>query len=120
MAKRNIRKTDSETTNAPERRRTTAADGTAPTAPKAPRSRRKTEPAAAPAIGAAAAHAPEALTTVTDVESTFDEVTTKVPHEHIAVRAYHIYLSRGAKPGDQVADWITAERELREQIRAAR
>jgi hypothetical protein len=36
-----------------------------------------------------------------------------VPHEHIAVRAYHIYLERGGRSGNDFADWIAAERELR-------
>jgi hypothetical protein len=39
-----------------------------------------------------------------------------VPHEHIAVRAYHRYLERGGRAGDDLEDWITAERELRERI----
>jgi hypothetical protein len=38
-----------------------------------------------------------------------------VPHEHIAVRAYHLYLERGGRAGDDFDDWITAERELRER-----
>ena len=28
------------------------------------------------------------------------------------LRAYEIYLERGAIPGDEVRDWIQAEREL--------
>lgn len=36
-----------------------------------------------------------------------------VTHEMIAVRAYEIYLSRGDGGGDPLADWITAEQELR-------
>jgi hypothetical protein len=40
---------------------------------------------------------------------------TDVPHEHIAVRAYHRYLERGGRAGDDFEDWITAERELRER-----
>ena len=34
--------------------------------------------------------------------------------EHIAVRAYHIYLERGGVEGDPVSDWLQAERELAE------
>ena len=30
----------------------------------------------------------------------------------IALRAYHIYLERGATPGDPMQDWLQAEREL--------
>jgi hypothetical protein len=38
-----------------------------------------------------------------------------VPHEQIAVRAYHLYLERGGRGGDDFQDWITAERELRQR-----
>ena len=34
--------------------------------------------------------------------------------EEIALRAYHIYLERGAAPGDALEDWTRAERELLE------
>lgn len=33
-------------------------------------------------------------------------------HEEIALRAYHIYLERGAAPGNEMEDWTRAEREL--------
>ena len=33
--------------------------------------------------------------------------------EEIRQRAYEIYLARGAAPGDEVEDWLQAERELR-------
>ncbi|QYU66360.1 DUF2934 domain-containing protein [Leptolyngbya sp. 15MV] len=33
-------------------------------------------------------------------------------HEQIRLRAYEIYLARGATPGDPVADWLRAEHEL--------
>jgi hypothetical protein len=32
--------------------------------------------------------------------------------EEIALRAYQIYLERGAAPGNELEDWIQAEREL--------
>jgi len=31
------------------------------------------------------------------------------------MRAYHIYLGRGAKPGNELEDWTRAERELMEE-----
>ena len=34
--------------------------------------------------------------------------------EEIRHRAYEIYLARGGAPGDPMADWLQAERELRE------
>jgi Protein of unknown function (DUF2934) len=33
-------------------------------------------------------------------------------YDEIALRAYHIYLERGATPGDPMQDWLEAEREL--------
>ena len=111
MAKSSIRKTDPVDTTAPaRRRRTTAADnGEKPAA----RTRRKTAPADV-AAGATA------LAVEADTEQT-DEVLERVlSHEQIAVRAYHLYLERGKTPGDQLLDWVTAERELREQFSRAR
>jgi Protein of unknown function (DUF2934) len=32
--------------------------------------------------------------------------------EEIAVRAYHIYLEGGGVPGNELEDWIEAERQL--------
>jgi hypothetical protein len=32
--------------------------------------------------------------------------------EDIAVRAYQIYLKRGGTPGNELEDWIQAERQL--------
>ena len=32
--------------------------------------------------------------------------------EEIALRAYHIYLERGGIPGNELEDWIEAERQL--------
>lgn len=34
--------------------------------------------------------------------------------EEIAVRAYEIYLHRGPNDGDELTDWLQAERELNE------
>lgn len=34
--------------------------------------------------------------------------------EQIRERAYEIYLARGGQNGDEVSDWIAAERELKE------
>ena len=40
--------------------------------------------------------------------------STKGPTaEQIRRRAYDIYVARGGVPGDPVADWLQAERELR-------
>ena len=33
-------------------------------------------------------------------------------HDQIKRRAYQIYLERGARPGNELDDWLRAEREL--------
>jgi hypothetical protein len=35
-----------------------------------------------------------------------------VTEDDVRLRAYEIYLQRGAIPGDEVSDWLQAEREL--------
>jgi Protein of unknown function (DUF2934) len=52
-----------------------------------------------------------------DSEETTTELTAaqNAPtQEEIAVRAYEIYLERGAEQGSDVDDWLQAERELTE------
>jgi len=115
MAKSSIRKTDPVDTTAPANRRRAAATDTTGGAPaKAPRARRKTD-----AVVAAAAVAPVAVPADTNGTNGHIESTLNVPHEQIAVRAYHIFLERGY-PGDSFNDWVTAERELREQFARTR
>jgi hypothetical protein len=36
----------------------------------------------------------------------------QTPEETIRVRAYQIYLERGSVPGDELDDWLQAERDL--------
>ena len=36
----------------------------------------------------------------------------KPSHEEIRLRAYEIYLQRGGLPGNELDDWLQAEREL--------
>jgi hypothetical protein len=36
-------------------------------------------------------------------------------HYEIAARAYEIYLARGAMSGNDLGDWLQAERELSHQ-----
>jgi hypothetical protein len=40
-------------------------------------------------------------------------------HEEIRIRAYEIYIERGAQPGHDVDDWLQAERELEPKARPA-
>jgi Protein of unknown function (DUF2934) len=35
-------------------------------------------------------------------------------HEQITLRAYQIYLEHGFHPGNDIADWLAAEKELTE------
>jgi hypothetical protein len=35
-----------------------------------------------------------------------------ITEDDVRRRAYEIYLKRGANPGDEVGDWLQAEREL--------
>ena len=39
-----------------------------------------------------------------------------VSPEQIRLRAYEFYLQRDAAPGDPVADWLRAERELAAEL----
>ena len=40
-------------------------------------------------------------------------VNHRPTHDQIKLRAYHIYLERGARPGNEFDDWLRAERELK-------
>ena len=54
------------------------------------------------------------------VSNTVRNVTgrTQPTRREIEQRAYFIYLQRGGNGGDPVADWLRAERELREELQA--
>ncbi len=54
----------------------------------------------------------------TVISSTVRSVTgrTQPTRREIEQRAYFIYLQRGGTGGDPVADWLRAERELREEF----
>jgi hypothetical protein len=39
-------------------------------------------------------------------------VKSQPTQEEIAVRAYQLYLKRGGTPGNELEDWIQAERQL--------
>ena len=115
MAKSSIRKTDPADSLAPAKGRRTAASDTSeatPASKAAPRSRRKT----GTPVAVAATPAPQVAQDATSGHAERFDVT----HDQIAVRAYHLYLERGGHTGDQFHDWVTAERELREQFARAR
>jgi hypothetical protein len=123
MAKSTIRKNDPENTSAPERRRK-AAPAAAVSAdaavPKTPRSRRRSEMTAEPGAGATApVTAAEPVATAWQANGNGYAAAVQadvITPEQIAERAYYIFLERGGRPGDQFADWVQAERQLREQL----
>jgi hypothetical protein len=39
-------------------------------------------------------------------------ITATITEDDVRLRAYEIYLRRGDNPGDEVTDWLEAEREL--------
>lgn len=41
----------------------------------------------------------------------------RLTDEHVRQRAYEIYMARNGGPGDALADWTQAERELRGELR---
>ena len=41
-----------------------------------------------------------------------EELLDSTREQEIRNRAYEIYLQRGGQPGDEVDDWLQAEREL--------
>ncbi len=40
-----------------------------------------------------------------------------ISEDDVRFRAYELYLQRGATPGNELADWLQAERELRQGSR---
>jgi hypothetical protein len=47
----------------------------------------------------------------------FDSAPELPSSEEIRNQAYAIYVARGGTPGDDLEDWLKAERELKEQYR---
>jgi Protein of unknown function (DUF2934) len=43
-----------------------------------------------------------------------ENASTPQKEQQIRERAYEIYQARGGQDGDEVSDWIAAERELKE------
>jgi len=50
--------------------------------------------------------------TASSVEPPKQSLQTRPMNEQIRQRAYEIYVSRIGAPGDEVQDWLLAEREL--------
>jgi hypothetical protein len=106
MAK-TTRKTGNDTTGAkPAARRKTATVPAAGAGKATTRRRIKTEAEIAPAAAIA-----------NDRPARADRPVAAAPvpepmHDQIAMRAYHIFLRRGATPGHAAADWFLARAEL--------
>jgi len=45
------------------------------------------------------------------VASRYHQTDSHPPNEQIRRRAYELYIEQGRQPGDDVADWLQAERE---------
>ena len=57
--------------------------------------------------------APQPATTTADLDETTAHAMRIPDHNEIAMRAFEIYLSRGQWPGNDLEDWLQAERQLR-------
>ena len=44
-----------------------------------------------------------------------DTTAATIDRDHLAQRAYELYLARGGEDGRDLEDWLIAERELRER-----
>jgi hypothetical protein len=51
--------------------------------------------------------------TTDDERDTAQSDTIRVSDDRIARRAYELYLARGGEDGQDIDDWLQAERELR-------
>lgn len=109
MAKRTISKSGDSPTTPTRSRKVNGDAAAADMAPKAPRLRRKVDaaPIVTTSVDAPAEETPASPASVPAASS-----SRVIPHDQIAVRAYHLYLARGGRGGDQFQDWLIAEREL--------
>ncbi len=59
---------------------------------------------------------PSAQRTTSQSPSTRETPSVQISHEAIAKRAYEKFLARGGKHGNDLKDWLEAERELKAEI----
>jgi hypothetical protein len=85
-------------------------------APSPQRTKRRSPPRA-PERSATTDHRSSAVVRTEPPRTVFGR--TEPTKREIRERAYYIYLARGGVNGDPVSDWLQAERELREELRAA-
>lgn len=79
---------------------------------------KKTKPAVSTAAPAAPAPAPAAAPQRSEVKGSGTATKAapaprEVTYQMIEQRAYEIFAGRGYAPGDPVADWLEAERQLK-------
>jgi Protein of unknown function (DUF2934) len=60
---------------------------------------------------------PQAMST-TQAEAAETNVADSARHQEIRIRAYEIYLERGGQHGNDLDDWILAEREIEAKVRS--
>jgi hypothetical protein len=68
---------------------------------------------AAPAASIPAPAPPQAERSEFKGSGTAKSASREITQEQIARRAFEIYAGRGYAPGDQHADWLEAERQLK-------
>ena len=76
---------------------------------------RSTTPTAKPAATPATAARPA---TATPMAQGAGSGTTQVAREHVAKRAYELWMKRGCTHGHDLQDWIEAEKEVMAEMRA--
>lgn len=59
---------------------------------------------------------PDSISTK-QAESAQTSVSDSACHEEIRIRAYEIYIERDGRPGDELSDWLQAEREVQSKVR---
>ncbi len=59
---------------------------------------------------------PSAQRTTSQPPATRETSNIQISHEAVAKRAYEKFLARGGKHGNDLKDWLEAERELKAEI----
>lgn len=76
-----------------------------------PRRRRRDREPLTPIVGTPAT-VPNATG---DIRNAVEHLASEPTHEDIARRAYQLFEDRGGERGDDLKDWLRAERELRDE-----
>ena len=57
------------------------------------------------------------LTSAKQEELVQTSALSSARQQEIRIRAYEIYIARNGQPGDELSDWLQAEREIESQVR---